>query len=84
VFKTCQQFVPELGTVYTFFTKNGQLIARHVRLSDFELTAVKPDQFSSGKSFLKRIEFIRDDKNTITGCVASGGKISNIIFEKID
>jgi len=77
-------FSPELGTVYTFVTINGQIIARHVRLSDFALTAVKPDQFSTGKRFLKRIEFTRDDKNTVTGFVASGGWISNIKFEKID
>jgi CubicO group peptidase (beta-lactamase class C family) len=77
-------FSPELGTVYTFVTKNGQLIARHARLSDFTLTAVKSDQFSTEKRFLKRIEFTRDDKNTVTGCVASGGRINNIKFEKID
>lgn len=77
-------FSPELGTVYTFFAKNGQLIASHARLSDFVLTAVKPDQFSSDNRFLKRIEFTRDDKNKVIGCVASGGRISNIKFEKID
>jgi hypothetical protein len=77
-------FSPELGTVYTFVTIKGQLIARHARLSDFALTAVKPDQFSTGKWFLRRIEFNRDDKNTVIGCVASGGRISNIKFEKID
>jgi CubicO group peptidase (beta-lactamase class C family) len=77
-------FSPELGTVYTFVAKNGQLIARHARLSDFALTAVRPDQFSSGNRFLRRIEFTRDDKNEVTGCVASGGRISNIKFEKID
>ena len=77
-------YSPELGTVYTFVTKNGQLIARHARLDDFILTAVNTDQFSTPEWFLKRIEFIRDSKNKVTGCVAAGGRISNIKFEKID
>jgi CubicO group peptidase (beta-lactamase class C family) len=77
-------FSPELGTVYTFVTKNGQLVARHARLGDFEMTAVNPDQFSTDKRFLKRIEFTRNEKNVVTGCLAWGGRISNIKFEKID
>jgi hypothetical protein len=77
-------FSPELGTVYTFVAVNGQLIARHARLSDIVLTPVNPDQFSTDKWFLKRIEFTRDERNTVTGCVASGGRITNIKFEKID
>lgn len=77
-------FSAELGTVYTFVTKNGQLIARHARLGDFAMTPVNSDQFSTGKRFLKRIEFTRNEKNAVTGCVAWGGRISNMKFEKID
>jgi CubicO group peptidase (beta-lactamase class C family) len=77
-------YSPELGTVYNFVTKEGQLIARHVRLGDFPMKPVNPDQFSTEKWFLKRVEFIRDEKNSVTGCIASGGRITNIRFEKIE
>ena len=77
-------YSPELGTVYSFVSKNGQLIAKHPRLEDFTLTAVNTGQFSTGQWFLKRIEFIRDGHNKVTGCLASGGRINNIKFEKIE
>ena len=77
-------FTVQLGIVYTFGTKNGQLIAKHPHLEDFTLTAVNTDQFSTGQWFLKRIEFIRDGNNKVAGCLASGGRINNIKFEKID
>ena len=77
-------FSPELGTVYTFVTQNGKLVARHTRLNDMPLTAVRPDKFSTGQGFLNRIEFIRDEKNLVTGCVTYGGRIRNIKFVKIN
>lgn len=77
-------FSSELGTVYTFVARNGQLIARQPRLDDFTLTGVNPDQFSTGMRFIKRITFTRDDKNAVTGCTFSGSRISNIKFKKIN
>ncbi|HEX2396316.1 MAG TPA: serine hydrolase, partial [Bacteroidales bacterium] len=77
-------FSPELCTVYSFVSKEGKLIARHARLGDIAMTPVNSDQFSTGHWFLKRIEFTRDEKNNVTGCIASGGRITNIRFEKIE
>lgn len=76
-------FSPELGTVYSFISKEGNLIASHARLGDIAMTPVSPDQFSTEKWFLKRIEFTRDEVNNVTGCIATGGRITNIRFVKI-
>lgn len=74
----------ELGTVYSFTAKNGQLYGSHNRLGEFEMKPVNSDQFATDKWFLKRIEFIRNEKNEITGCLVAGGRITNIKFTKID
>jgi hypothetical protein len=43
---------------------------------------VKPDQFSGDQWYFGTVEFTRDNKNTITGCKVSTGRVRNLKFEK--
>lgn len=74
----------ELSTTYDFVVVDGQLKARHSRLSDFDLDPVKKDVFSGKVWFFGQVEFIRDDKNTITGCKVTNGRVRNLYFSKVD
>lgn len=74
----------ELSTTYNFIVVEGKLIAKHSRLSDFDLNPVKKDIFSGSAWFFRQIEFVRDENNTISGCKVSAGRVRNLFFQKID
>lgn len=74
----------ELSTTYSFTEADGKLIAKHSRLSDISLKPIKEDLFLSGTWFFGQVEFIRDSKNTITGCKVSNGRVQNLYFEKVN
>ncbi|MEZ5427311.1 MAG: serine hydrolase [Pyrinomonadaceae bacterium] len=71
----------ELATEYTFVVENGKLTAKHPRVSDFDLTPVKKDFFSSR---LGDIQFIRNESQQITGFRVSNGRVRNLWFAKVD
>lgn len=72
----------ELETTYRITLESGKLIAHHMRLGDFNLTAdiLAPDSFSSSTGTLT---FFKDKQNKITGFKLSGGRIRNIVFERL-
>lgn len=73
----------ELSTTYQFILEDDQLIARHSRLSDFELNPVKEDVFSGTAWYFGQVEFIRDSNDKITGCKVTNGRVRNLHFEKV-
>lgn len=76
-------FSDELSTSYAFVLEERKLIAKHSRLSDFELTAVKLDVFSSDAWYFGQVEFVRSADGNIKGCKVSNGRVRNLNFEKI-
>ena len=74
----------ELMTTYEFVVTEGKLVAKHSRVSDFNLTPIKEDQFSSDAWFFGQIEFVRDDNKKITGFKASNGRVRNLYFKKME
>jgi CubicO group peptidase (beta-lactamase class C family) len=76
-------YSPELSTTYYFVFEAGKLVAKHSRLSNFELTPIKSDFFSSDQWFFGQVEFIRDNKNSILGCKVSSGRVRNLWFDKL-
>lgn len=74
----------ELSTTYDFVVVDDQLVARHSRLSDFNLNPVKTDVFSGQAWFFGQVEFIRDGNNRITGCKVTNGRVRNLHFDKVD
>ncbi|MCL6273291.1 serine hydrolase [Muricauda sp. 2012CJ35-5] len=74
----------ELATTYNFTVVGDKLIAKHSRLSDFNLNPVKKDIFNGEAWFFGQVEFIRDENNTIKGCKVSNGRVRNLYFEKVN
>lgn len=74
----------ELATTYEFVVVDDKLIAKHSRLSDFELNPVKTDVFSSTAWFFGMVEFIRDENNAITGFRVSNDRVRKLYFKKVD
>jgi hypothetical protein len=79
---TGEYYSPELSTTYTVVVESGKLIARHFRTGDVHLNSLKADQFYGDQWYFGKIEFIRDNNNTITGCMVSTGRVRNLKFEK--
>jgi len=74
----------ELGTEYIFSVENGQLTARHPRLSDVVLVPIKNDMFHGDKYYLREVTFIRNENKVITGYKASNGRVRNLQFNKVN
>jgi CubicO group peptidase (beta-lactamase class C family) len=74
----------ELSTTYNFTIANDSLVAKHSRLSDFNLNPIKKDMFIGEAWFFGQVEFIRDENNMITGCKVSNGRVRNLYFEKVN
>ena len=74
----------ELSTTYQFVVVDGKLLAKHSRLSDFELTPTKKDQFTAQAWFFSRVKFTRDENNHIIGCRVSSGRVRNLKFKKVN
>ncbi len=74
----------ELTTTYKFIIIDGNLVAKHSRLSDFKLNLTKEDIFTGEAWFFGEVEFIRDSNNLVTGCNVSNGRVRNLYFEKVN
>jgi len=71
----------ELETTYRITLESGKLVAHHMRLGDFNLTAdiIAPGSFSSS---IGTLSFFKDKENKIAGFKLSGGRVRNIVFDK--
>ncbi len=76
-------FSEELSTTYHFEVVEGKLMAKHSRLSDFDLSPVQEDVFAGNAWFFGKIEFVRDANAAITGFKVSNGRVKNLRFEKV-
>jgi len=73
----------ELEATYRITSENGKLVAHHMRLGDFNLSPdmITTDIFSSAAG--GSMAFYRDGQNKVIGFKLSGGRIRNIVFEKM-
>ena len=63
---------------------DNTLVAKHNRLSDFNLNPVKKDMFNGEAWFFGQVEFIRDENDLIKGCKVSNGRVRNLYFDKVN
>ncbi len=85
---TGEFYSEEINTAYSFeIVKdeegNERLVARHLRIGDFNMTPLTPDFFRGAQWSFNRIEFIRDATGEISGCKVSSGRVRDLYFEKI-
>ncbi|RIA09932.1 CubicO group peptidase (beta-lactamase class C family) [Flavobacteriaceae bacterium MAR_2010_72] len=74
----------ELATTYNFTIDGDNLVAKHSRLSDFNLTPVKKDMFRGEAWFFGQVEFVRDESNMILGFKVTNGRVRNLFFQKVN
>ena len=73
----------ELEATYRITLENGRLVGHHMRLGDFRLSPdmIAADTFGSAAG--GTMAFYRDGQNKVIGFKLSGGRIRNIVFEKL-
>ncbi|MCB1025401.1 MAG: beta-lactamase family protein, partial [Acidobacteria bacterium] len=81
---TGKYYSEELDATYVVRLEDQKLIARHFRLEDAELSAIKADHFNSNQWYFARVRFVRDAKNQIIGLRASNPRADNVWFAKVD
>lgn len=72
----------ELETKYILKVEDGNLIATHKRLDDFQLIPSKKDHFAARVFGFRQAEFLRNDAGAIIGFQVSSGRTNNVLFEK--
>lgn len=73
----------ELNSYYNFFSKDTSLVANHVRLGNFQLTAIKNDYFIGDKGSFQNVVFLRDASKKIIGFKVSSSRAKNVQFNKV-
>jgi CubicO group peptidase (beta-lactamase class C family) len=76
-------YSPELNTYYNFYSKNNSLVANHLRLGNFKLTAIKNDYFIGDKGSFQKVVFLRDKSKKIKGFKVSSSRANNVQFNKV-
>ena len=73
----------ELEATYRITLENGRLVGHHMRPGDFNLSPdmITTDTFGSAAG--GSMAFYRDWQNKVIGFKLSGGRIRNIVFERV-
>jgi hypothetical protein len=80
---TGRYYSSELNAYYSFYIKENQLIAKHTRLGDFKLAAIKNDYFIGNKGSFLKVVFVRNSFNNVIGFEVSSSRAKNVSFVKI-
>ena len=70
----------ELDARYSIILRDKKLVITHLRLSDVSLTPEARDHFTTNSSRYRMVEFIRDDRQKVSGFKMTGFEV---IFNKI-
>ncbi|WP_421812301.1 serine hydrolase domain-containing protein [Flagellimonas sp.] len=80
---TGRYYSAELNAYYSFFIKGDQLVAKHTRLGDFPLNAIKNDYFIGNKGSFLKVVFVRNSFNDVIGFEVSSSRAKNVLFTKL-
>ena len=80
---TGRYYSSELNAYYSFFIKEGNLVAKHTRLGDFPLKAIKNNYFIGNKGSFLKVVFLRNSFNEVIGFEVSSSRAKNVSFVKI-
>jgi len=73
----------ELGAKYTLNVEGGELVAKHLRIPAFSLSAYQADVFRATGGPLQRVEFFRGEDGRVTEFFASAPLSEGIEFVKL-
>ena len=75
---------PELDSTYEIeVDAEGRLLATHWRNAPTVLTPTGTDTFTGDQWFFPRVRFVRDDSGRITAFTVTGGRVRDLIFERL-
>lgn len=75
---------PELDSTYEIeVDADGRLVATHWRNAPTIFTPTGPDTFTGDQWFFPRVRFVRDDSGRITAFTVTGGRVRDLIFERL-
>ena len=75
---------PELDSSYKLaLDADGRLVATHWRNAPTILTPAGPDTFTGDQWFFPRVRFVRGDAGRITAFTVTGGRVRDLIFERL-
>ena len=80
---TGKYYSSELNAYYSFFIEEEQLIAKHTRLGDFPLKAIKNDYFIGHKGSFLKVVFVRNAAKDVIGFEVSSSRAKNVVFTKL-
>ncbi|WP_182859194.1 serine hydrolase domain-containing protein [Flagellimonas aequoris] len=80
---TGRYYSSELNAYYSFYIKENKLVAKHTRLGDFKLKAIKNDYFIGNKGSFLKVVFVRNSFNDVIGFEVSSSRAKNVVFLKI-
>ncbi|WP_421806898.1 serine hydrolase domain-containing protein [Flagellimonas sp.] len=80
---TGRYYSSELNAYYSFFIEEDQLIAKHTRLGDFPLNAIKSDYFIGHKGSFLKVVFVRNAAMDVIGFEVSSSRAKNVLFTKL-
>lgn len=72
----------ELGTTYKIILQENKLLARHRRHGEIPLIMSKRDIFTGRQWFFRKVQFIRNKNQNISGFLLTGGRVRNLRFVK--
>ncbi|WP_026947516.1 serine hydrolase domain-containing protein [Algoriphagus marincola] len=81
---TGRYYSPELNAYYSFSIIGNQLVAKHTRLGEFYLEAIKKDYFIGNKGSFLKVVFRRNTSNDLTGFEVSSSRAKNVSFLKLE
>lgn len=73
----------ELGILYSLRSGDGILRLRHPRDGELPLTPAVPDAFTSLQPWLARVRFLRDRDGSVAGFRASGPRVRELLFVRL-
>ena len=75
---------PELDSTYEIeVDADGRLVATHWRNASTIFTPTGPDTFTGDQWFFPRVRFVRDAAGRITAFTVTGGRVHDLIFERL-
>jgi hypothetical protein len=80
---TGRYYSSELNAYYSFYIEEDQLIAKHTRLGNFPLKAIKNDYFIGNKGSFLKVVFVRNSSNDVIGFEVSSSRAKNVLFTKL-
>ncbi len=80
---TGRYYSSELNAYYSFYIEEDQLIAKHTRLGNFPLKAIKNDYFIGNKGSFLKVVIVRNSSNDVIGFEVSSSRAKNVLFTKL-